>query len=378
MAKKKANGAGTVKKLPSGTWRGQIMDGYRADGKKNIVSFTAPTKGEVQTMIRNYWFGREEQVTTGPEETLTPFDAWADAWYADYKSQVQPSTYCNYQYTLRVLKDYFGDTPIERIKPIDVNQFHDFLISSPMSKSYVTKCRAMLIQIFDAAEVNSIVNINAARKSKVIRITKNYWDEDESKKDAFSDIELDLLRKYLPDNMIGHTILVMLSTGVRSQEILALLPEDIADDGSSITISKAIKMVDGVPCLGTTKSKKSRRVVPVPDDYREDALYLKHNAGKPYVWTSKRENGLYDVGAFRRRYYSAIKKIPGIRPLSPHCCRHTYISNLEKRGVPMEQIARLAGHSRITTTDGYVHTDLSTLANAVSVLNGSRTTQEDN
>lgn len=375
MAKKKANGAGTVKKLPSGTWRGQIMDGYRADGKKNIVNFTAPTKGEVQTMIRNYWFGREEQVTTGPEETLTPFDAWADAWYADYKSQVQPSTYCNYQYTLRVLKDYFGDTPIERIKPIDVNQFHDFLISSPMSKSYVTKCRAMLIQIFDAAEVNSIVNINAARKSKVIRITKNYWDEDESKKDAFSDIELDLLRKNLPDNMIGHTILVMLSTGVRSQEILALLPEDIADDGSSITISKAIKMVDGVPCLGTTKSKKSRRVVPVPDDYREDALYLKHNAGKPYVWTSKRENGLYDVGAFRRRYYSVIKKIPGVRTLSPHCCRHTYISNLEKKGVPMEQIARLAGHSRVTTTDGYVHTDLSTLANAVSVLNESKTTQ---
>ena len=71
----------------------------------------------------------------------------------------------------------------------------------------------------------------------------NYWD-DESKKDAFTDAEQELLKNYLPDNMIGHTILVMLATGVRSQEILALLPEDIADDGSSITINKAIKMVD--------------------------------------------------------------------------------------------------------------------------------------
>lgn len=368
MAKKKANGAGTVKKLPSGTWRGQIMDGYRADGKKNIVSFTAPTKGEVQTMIRNYWFNRGEQVPVKVEGTQTPFDEWADTWYADYKTQVQPSTYCNYQYTLKVLKNYFGSTPMEQIRPLDVNQFHDFLISSPMSKSYVTKCRAMLIQIFDAAESNSIVSINSARKSKVIRISNNYWD-DEGKKDAFTDMEQELLREYLPDNMIGHTILVMLATGARSQEILALLPEDIAEDGSSITINKAIKMVDGAPCLGATKSRKSRRVVPVPGDYRKDALYLKRNAGKPYVWTSKRENGLYDVGAFRRRYYSVIKKIPGVRPLSPHCCRHTYISNLEKKGVPMEQIARLAGHSRITTTDGYVHMDLSTLANAVSVLN---------
>ena len=231
-----------------------------------------------------------------------------------------------------------------------------------------------MIQIFDAAEANSIVSINAARKSKAIRISNNYWD-DESKKDAFTDAEQELLKNHLPDNMIGHTILVMLSTGARSQEILALLPGDIADDGSSITINKAIKMVDGAPCLGTTKSKKSRRVVPVPEDYREDALYLKHNAGKPYVWTSKRENGLYDVGAFRRHYYTAIKRIPGVRSLTPHCCRHTYISNLEKKGVPMEQIARLAGHSRITTTDGYVHTDLSTLANAVSVLNENKTRQ---
>ena len=35
----------------------------------------------------------------------------------------------------------------------------------------------------------------------------------------------------------------------------------------------------------------------------------------------------------------------------------------------MEQIARLAGHSRISTTDGYVHTDIETLSNAVAVLN---------
>lgn len=35
----------------------------------------------------------------------------------------------------------------------------------------------------------------------------------------------------------------------------------------------------------------------------------------------------------------------------------------------MEQIARLAGHASITTTDGYVHTDITTLAAVVSVLN---------
>lgn len=372
MAKKRMSGAGSVKKLPSGTWRGQIMDGYRADGKKNIISFTAPTKGEVQSMIRNYWFHRDSEVkpVQMKDEVSTPFSEWAESWYCDYQTQVQPSTYCNYRYTLNVLKRYFAATPVEQIKPMDVNRFHTHLMESAMSRSYVTKCRAMLIQIFDAAEANEIISSNPARKSKAIKVLPSLEEnEAQCKKDAFTAGELDLLKKNLPDNMTGHTIRLMLGTGLRSQEVLALMPEDISDDGSTVSISKAIKTVGGAPTLGPPKSRKGKRIVPVPFDYRTDALYMKEHTGKPYIWTSKRENGLFDVGAFRRRYYNAIKKIPGVRPLSPHCCRHTYISNLEKKGVPMEQIARLAGHSRISTTDVYLHTDIDTLANSVSVLN---------
>lgn len=372
MAKKRTNGGGNITKLPSGTWRGQVMDGYAEDGKKNIINFTAPTKGEVQRMIKNYWFERDDLPDTAatPKKKKTPFSHWADSWYSDYQSQVQPSTYGNYKYTLKLLKNYFGSTPIEDIKVMDVNKFHNYLMESALSKSYISKCRAMLIQIFDFAEANELISSNAARKSKAVKNRSSYFDyEAESKKDAFSDEEQILLKKNLSDNMTGHTIRVMLGTGTRTQEVLALMPSDIADDGSIISITKAIKMVNGVPELGPPKSVKGKRIIPVPEDYRPDALYLKQHAGKPYVWTSKRDNGLFDVGSFRRRYYREIKKIAGVRTLSPHCCRHTYVSNLEKRGVPMEQIARLAGHSRISTTDGYLHTDITTLSKAVGVLN---------
>ena len=373
MAKKKNNGSGSVKKLPSGTWRGQVMDGYRSDGKKNIVNFTAPTKGEVQAMIRNYWYTRDNERPSDPIQEdcshTMPFDQWADTWYDDYKSQVQPSTYCNYRYTLNVLKNYFGKQDITEIKPMDVNKFNDFMVDSAMSKSYITKCRAMLMQIMDAAEANDLISSNPARKSKSVRIFPSLDDNINSKKDAFTDTEQALLMEHLPDNMIGHTIRLMIGTGTRTQEVLALLESDIADDGSTISITKAIKMVDGGPVLGPPKSEKGKRIIPVPADYRKDALYLRSHSGKPYIWTSKRENGLYDIGSFRRRYYRVLKRIAGIRPLSPHCCRHTYITNLEKKGVPMEMIARLVGHSRITTTDGYIHIDIDTLSNVVTVLN---------
>ena len=370
MARKRSDGNGSVKKLPSGNWRGQIMDGYRDDGKRNIVSFTCKTKAEVQDKIRAYWYAKDSPQPEA-EAVGTSFSEWADTWYADYSTEVQPSTYANYQYTLTRLKNHFGDKPLKDIKALEINRFYDQLKVEHLSVSYMSKCKAMLIQIFDAAEANEQVSRNPARMSKSIKSKRGAFDAETTKreKDAFTDEEQALLRAHLPDSVMGHSILLMLGTGLRTQELLALMPADIRPDGSSIIVNKAIKMVAGVPMLGMPKSNRGNRVVPVPVDYRAHALFLREHSGRPYIWTSKRENGLFDVGVFRKQYYRTLKKIPGVRLLTPHCCRHTYISNLEKKGVPMEQIARLAGHSRITTTDGYLHTDMATLANAVAVLN---------
>lgn len=369
MARRRSHGDGNIKKLPSGNWRCQIMDGFKDNGKRNIISFTARTKGEVQDKVRDYWVQKE---LIGDAFTKrTPFNSWAETWFADYESEVEASTYSSYRYTLRILKEYFGSKPVSEIKALDINRFQDSLKKKALSKSYITKCRAMLIQIFDYAEANQLIVFNPARKAKRMRDKGDdkLLERTKTKKDAFTDVEQEFINKGVKADMMGHSIRTLLGTGLRVQELLALMPTDIAEDGSTISITKAIKMVDGVPTMGPPKSDRGNRIVPVPMEFREDAIYLRNHSGKPYVWTSKRENGLFDVGAFRKRYYRAIKQIPGVRPLSPHCCRHTYISNLEKRGVPMEQIARLAGHSNITTTDGYLHTDIDTLAAAVAVLN---------
>jgi integrase len=46
----------------------------------------------------------------------------------------------------------------------------------------------------------------------------------------------------LPHNKIGWSIRIMLGTGIRPQEPLALEPKHIAEDGSSITIEQAVVM----------------------------------------------------------------------------------------------------------------------------------------
>lgn len=369
MLGRRANGEGSIKQLPSGQWCAQVMDGYKRDGSRNMVYFKGVSKREVVGQIREYWRRRE---LGAARDCNVGFSEWADVWYQDHRHQVQPSTYSGYQYTLRVLKEYFGREKVQQIRPLAINSFYDFMNRAGYSRSYLTKCRSMLIQIFDAAEANEITASNPARKSKIKRVLPDMRaPHEENKKDAFTEEELEYLAKRLRDDLLGNSIMLMIGTGLRTQEVLALTAEDIGADGSYVCVNKAIKMVGGVPTLGPPKSERGRRTVPVPTDYRKHAVYLRYYGGKPFVWTSQRESGLFDTGVFRKQYYKALGEIPEVRRLSPHCCRHTYISMLEKRGVPMEQIARLTGHSRVSTTDGYLHVDQKTLAHSVEALNAN-------
>lgn len=327
-------------------------------------------------MMRRYFQQAEdlEEVPKAEKEKVQDvcFEDWANTWYQDYQSEVQPSTYSNYRYTLNALIKHFGRRPLQSIKQIDINRFLDELSADGLSHSMISKCKAMLTQIFNSAIANELVIRNPAAVAKVKRKLATAEDEDVAAKDAFTEAEVQALIDNLKDDLLGNSILLMIGSGMRTQELLALTKDDIAADGSRISITKAIEMVDGIPRLGPPKSKRSRRVIPIPEDYRFFAKRLRALGGKDYIWEGSDDGTLYGVGCFRRRYYTALKQIPGVRKLSPHCCRHTYVTRLQEKGVSIEVVARLAGHSSISMTDHYTHTSLESLAGFVSVLNAAK------
>lgn len=361
---KRSNGDGNIRKQKNGTWRAELMDGYTDEGKRNVVRFSGKTRAEVKEKLRAYQ--QQVEANIHLDKDLS-FGEFADLWYADYRSQVQPSTYSGYKYTLALLKKHFGAMPLYEILPLHINRFLDEIVAQGYSSSQLRKCRAMLIQIFTAAEDNGLVVRNAARSAKKIRKKRQLGKVEAVRKDSFTDEELALLNRDLPDDLIGHGIRAMLGTGLRVQELIALTRDDIADDGSWVDVNKAIEMVDGKPKLDVTKSELSNRIVPVPPSYRPSFLFLRANGGAERIYQPG-DKPYYGVGSFRRRYYTALKKVEGVRSLTPHCCRHTYATQLEKKGVPLQIIARLMGHARAETTGVYLHTKLDTLAAAVDVL----------
>ena len=106
----------------------------------------------------------------------------------------------------------------------------------------IRKCRAMLIQIFDAADSNGLVLRNPARKSKTVRSKQNGFRGEHKEKDAFTEREVTRLIGALPDDLLGNSIRTLLCSGMRVQELLALRPEDISEDGSVIHVEYAVKM----------------------------------------------------------------------------------------------------------------------------------------
>lgn len=360
--KKRSHGEGTFHKLPSGNWRGQIMVGYTPEGKRKIKSYTAPTKTEVQQKIRSYMENRSSESEKNRHIT---FSEWADTWYADHRTQVEKSTYWNYSFTLKKLKDYFLDRPLAEIKQLDINRFIDTLLDSGFSKSTIGKCKAMLVQIFAAAEDNDLIKKNPALRAKAVKVDKSQLH---SEKNAYTQSQIETLMEFLPNDLMGNSILLLIGTGMRVQELLALTKDDISSEGSVINVNKAVKMAYREPILGTTKSKKSVRQIPVPKEYQKYALYLRAHSGKTFIWTSSRESGLYTIEEFRNRYKSTMKKIPGIPYYPPHCCRHTYITMLQAHLVPMDLISELAGHEEVSTTLGYTHVSLDTLKGVIDTL----------
>lgn len=367
MSGKRGKGEGSVRRLPSGSWQSQVMDGYTDEGKRHVVSFTAPTRAEALDKMRTYLLNKD--VNTPDEPSKTPlFADYAQNWYIAYRTQVEESTYSNYRYTLNILNQAFGSLPLCDIKVTQVNRFVNSLAAKGYSASQISKCRSMLIQILDVAEADDLVIKNYARRA--FRTTKQLSKEKTTHaKDSFSVEETERLLSDLPDNLLGNSIRLMLVSGLRLQELLALTPNDIAPDGSWVRVDKAVKMVDGIPKLGDPKSRTSRRVVPIAPKYRYIPCWLRENGGQAFLWCAPHQKSLlYSIGTVRRKYYRLLEKYPDVRRLSPHCCRHTYVTLLQSQGVPLETIACLVGHSDIKTTGNYLHISRNTLEDAVTTL----------
>jgi integrase len=240
------------------------------------------------------------------------------------------------------------------------------------SRSYLASLRGMLYQIFHKAAANDIV-----RKNPVEYADKMRFNEPTKKKAAFTAEEVKLLMEKLPMDRTGMSIRLMLGTGMRSQELFALEPRHIEADGSIIHIQQAINMVKGTSIVGQPKSVTSYRDIPVPPNLRPFAMELR-NTELTYIWEAGKPGQPCNPSHFRTQFKKAIKEIDGVRELTPHSCRHTYVSQMQALGVDIQTIQSIVGHADIDMTTHYLDVQAPVKQSAVEKFSAAFPVTEEN
>ena len=343
---KRSNGEGSLRRRADGRWQLRVMDGYLSDGRPHIVYFYGHTQKEVRAKVKEFELQKAAGIDTSVCYT---FSDWADFWYENHRYNITATTQESYRYTLKVLKEHFGRRKLNEIKAYDIEQFLRKLQREDASKSRLSQCRGMLFQIFNKAEANDLILKNPVRFAEKTRTM-----ELGSRKEAFTADEVRLMMEKLPYDRMGVSIRLMLGTGMRSQELLGLEPKHIAEDGSVIQIRQAVKKVKGSVVIGPPKSRDSYRDVPVPPNLRFCAVQLRQT-DKKFIWEAGIPDQPCNPDWFRRKFKEAIEAIDGVRVLTPHSCRHTYVSQMQALGVDLPTIQSIVGHADIDMTQHYLH-----------------------
>ena len=76
----------------------------------------------------------------------------------------------------------------------------------------------------------------------------------------------------------------------------------------------------------------------------------------PYVFTHTKPRYFGTRIQSVSNVFKAAVKRAGIAHATPHCLRHSSITEAHVQGANVVDIARVAGHTNLSTTQGYIHT----------------------
>lgn len=176
------------------------------------------------------------------------------------------------------------------------------------------------------------------------------------KTETYNTDELENLNQYL-DRMYTETedtvfLAVKLNflLGLRVGELAALKWEDLSDENHLHIVREEVRnqITNQCEVVEHTKTNCDRFVVLVPKAIN---LLQKIEHTGNYIFMRKGERIRARQIAYVLEKYAERQ---GIATKSTHKMRKTYASNLNAKGVPLDSIRELLGHSNPTTTLGYI------------------------
>ena len=204
----------------------------------------------------------------------------------------------------------------------------------------------------------------AKADSYLLRFEKDGYASEEKEISVFTKKEQQVIESFCLNhkkrNYIG--IVICLYTGIRLGELLALTWEDIDFNSNLLTINKTSysAKVDGKTqiIVDKPKTKKSNRVIPLPNQLVKLFKIIKKESNSKYVITT-RNSGMVGNRSYQRTFKFILKKV-NVPYRNFHSLRHTFATNAIELGMDVKTLAEILGHTNaMITLNRYSHSLLS-------------------
>ena len=329
--------------------RQRICIGYNDDGSPITKQVSGHSEIDLADKIVRAMLNSERRSEfirlEEKKQSRTDFCKYAWDCYQMYKEKtLAANSKVRERSALNNLCRYFDGRHIEELTDRDVQAWMNDRVEDGVASATINDQLKTLRWIFKCAIEDELIDKNPAKSSRL----KNCGYDSEGTQ-ALSLDEVKRLSKLLPaiaDRRIQLALALFLYTGMRREEVLGLMWEDIDFDGKILHVQRAVTYPVGVPVVKTPKTKKGNRIIPLCDEL--SGILGKHRRTSGYVVTDD-NGGLFKTDTAYRRFYNGVKKTMKL-DVSALVFRSSYATMMISAGVDPKTVQAIMGHEKSQTT----------------------------
>ncbi len=282
------------------------------------------------------------------------FENFAKRWLAHYdkrleRDEIAPSHHRNVRtYIHRYFIPHFGKKDVRHINTGDIISFQDNLPGHLSLKSQ-KNILGVLNKIFSDAYDWGDVEKKPKFPKLVVPEPDWSWINRETQ---------DLILSALPPADLP-IFFFLTREGTRTMEAAALQYHDIDFENDRIIIRRAFSE-------GKLRSTKTKRQRPIPLDPQVKEMLLsmpRPLRADQFVFT---KNGRYYTNSILYKTWRSACEKMGVKDVHLYAgSRHSVASQAANRGVPIQKIGAVLGHSDLKSTQRYAHLDVGALREVV-------------